>query len=99
MDGHYLDTEPVFALGSSMAALRWLSEVWGYEVSSTDVVEAYDRAMDAASMLNKIDDVSDQIRQLIESNESASVLFVRQSLHGRMRVHSSSGNETRASES
>ena len=86
----YLDTEPAFALGSAMAALHWLSQGWGYEVTSADVVEAYDRAMDAASRLNKVDDVSDQIRQLVESNESASVLFVRQSLQGRMRAHSSS---------
>ncbi|MES9830083.1 MAG: hypothetical protein ABW201_17630 [Candidatus Thiodiazotropha sp.] len=90
----YLDTEPAFALGSAMAALRWLSEGWGYEVTSADVVEAYDRAMDAASKLNNIDDVTGQIRQLVESNESASVLFVRQSLHGRMRTPLSSVNET-----
>ncbi|MBA1446017.1 MAG: hypothetical protein M3H12_13420 [Chromatiales bacterium] len=90
----YLDTEPAFALGSAMAALRWLSEGWGYEVTSGDVVEAYDRAMDAAARLDKVDEVTDQIRQLIESNESASVLFVRQSLHGRMRAHLSSVKET-----
>jgi hypothetical protein len=95
----YLDTEPTFALGSAMAALRWLSEGWGYEVSSADVVEAYDRAMDAASRLNKIDDVTGQIRQFVESNESASMLFVRQSLQGRMRAYSSSINEMVASES
>ncbi len=90
----YLDTEPVFALGSAKAALRWLGEGWGYEVTSADVVEAYDRAMDAASRLNKIDDVTGQIRQLVESNESASMQFVRQALQARMRAHSSSVNET-----
>ena len=84
----YLDTEPAFALGSAMAALRWLSQGWGYEVTSADVVEAYDRAMDAASRLNKIDDVSGRIQQLVESNESASTQFVRQSLQGRMCAHS-----------
>jgi len=81
-----------------MAALRWLSEGWGYEVTSADVVDAYDRAMDAAFRLNKVDDVSGQIRQLVESNESASMQFVRQALHGRMRAHSSSVNATCASE-
>ena len=80
----YLDTEPAFALGSAMAALHWLSQGWGYEVTSVDVVEAYDRALDAASRLNKVDAVKGQMRQLVESNESASVQFVRQSLHGRM---------------
>ncbi len=49
----YLDPEPAFALGSAIAALRWLSEGWGYEVTSVDVAEAYDRAMDAAARLNK----------------------------------------------
>ena len=81
----YLDSEPAFALGSAMAALRWLSEGWGYEVTSVDVVEAYDRAMGAAAKLNNIDDVTDKIRQLVESNESASMLFVRQSLQGQMQ--------------
>ena len=86
----YLDSEPEFALGSALAALRWLGEGWGYEVTNVDVVEAYDRAIDAASRLDKTDDVSDQIRQLVESGEGASMLFVRQYLHGRMCAHSSS---------
>ncbi len=95
----YLDTEPAFALGSAMAALRWLSQGWGYEVTSADVVGAYDRAMDAASRLNKIDDMSDQVRQLVESNESASMQFIRQALQGRMGTHSLSVNEIHACKS
>lgn len=89
-----LDTEPAFALGSAMAALRWLSEGWGYEATGAGVAAAYDRAMDAASRLNKFDNVTDQILQLVESNESTSMLFVRQALHGRLRAHLSSVNET-----
>ncbi|MFZ0469585.1 MAG: hypothetical protein WAL92_11765 [Thiogranum sp.] len=89
----YLDMEPAFALGSAMTALRWLSEGWGYEVTGADVVEAYDRAMDAAARLNNIEDVAGQIRQLVESNESTSVSFVRQSLHGRLRAYLSSIHE------
>ncbi|NOX09150.1 MAG: hypothetical protein GXP22_06635 [Gammaproteobacteria bacterium] len=50
-------------------------------------VEAYDRALDAALSLNKVDDVASQIRQLVESKESASMPFVRQSLQARIRVH------------
>ena len=89
----YLDAEPAFALGSAMAALRWLSEGWGYEVTSVDVVEAYDRAMDAAAKLNEIDEVTGRIRRLVEADESASMLFVRQALHRRMGAHISSTNE------
>ena len=82
-----------------MAALRWLGEGWGYEVTSIDVVEAYDRAIDAASRLNKTDDARDQILQLVDSSDSASMRFVRQSLHGRMSAHSSSAKAIYADES
>jgi hypothetical protein len=80
-------TEPAFALGSAMAALRWLSEGWGYEVTGADVVDAYDQVKDAAARLDKVDEVAGQIRQLIESNEGASALCVRQALRGWMRVN------------
>ena len=83
----YLDSEPGFALGSAMAALRWLSEGWGFEATSIDVVEAYDRAMDAAARLNNINDVTEQIRQLVESSDNASTQFVRQALQGRLRAY------------
>ncbi|MCU7892681.1 MAG: hypothetical protein KZQ78_14120 [Candidatus Thiodiazotropha sp. (ex Ustalcina ferruginea)] len=54
----------------------------------------YDLAMDAAARLNKVEEVTEQIRQLVESNASASVLFVRQSLHERICTPLSSVNET-----
>ncbi|MES9829423.1 MAG: hypothetical protein ABW201_14245 [Candidatus Thiodiazotropha sp.] len=82
----YLDPEPAFALGSAIAALRWLSEGWGYEVTSVDVAEAYDRAMDAAARLNRVGDVTKRIRQLVEASDNASVRFVREAVQGRMRV-------------
>jgi hypothetical protein len=85
----FLETEPEFALGSAVAALRWLCEGWGYEVTSADVLEAYDRAMDAATKLDNIDEVADQVQQLLESPESSAILFVRQSLAGRMHSHHS----------
>ena len=82
----YLDPEPAFALGSAIAALRWLSEGWGYEVTSVDVAEAYDRAMDAAARLNRVDDVTKRIRQLVEASDNASARFVREAVQGRMRA-------------
>jgi hypothetical protein len=82
----YLDPEPAFALGSAMAALRWLSEGWGYEVTSIDVVEAYDRAMDAAARLNKVDHVTERIRRLVEVSDNAAAQFVRQAVQGRIRA-------------
>ena len=82
----YLDPEPAFALGSAIAALCWLSDGWGYEVTSIDVAEAYDRAMDAAARLNRVDDVTNQMRQLVEASDNASVRFVREAVQGRMRA-------------
>lgn len=82
----YLDSEPTFALGSAIAALRWLSEGWGYEVTGVDVVEAYDRAMDAAAKLNMVDDVNERIRQLGEASDNAAVQFVRKAVQERMRA-------------
>ena len=82
----YLDLEPAFALGSAMAALRWLSEGWGYEVTSIDVVEAYDRAMEAAARLNKVDHVTERIRRLVEVSDNAAAQFVRQAVQGRIRA-------------
>ena len=82
----YLDSEPVFALGSAIAALRWLSEGWGYEVTSIDVVEAYDRAIDAAARLNKVDNVDERIRQIVEASDNAAAQFVRRAVQRRMRA-------------
>jgi len=58
-------------------------------VTSNDVVEEYDRAMDAATRLNRADDVTGQIRQLVEVNDNsgtqnAARQFVRQALWSRM---------------
>jgi hypothetical protein len=80
----YLDLEPVFALGTAIAALRWLSEGWSYEVTSIDVMEAYDRAMGAAARLNKVDNVSERIRQLVEASDNAAVQFVRKAVRGHV---------------
>ncbi len=82
----YLDSVPAFALGSAIAALRWLSEGWGYEVTSVDVVEAYDRAMDAAARLNKVDDVTEQIGQLVEVGDNAAARFVREVVQGHVHA-------------
>jgi len=82
----YLDPEPAFSLGSAIAALRWLSEGWGYEVTSVDVVEAYDRAMDAAARLDMVDNVSEWIQQLVATSDTAATKFVREVLQVRMRA-------------
>lgn len=74
-----LESEPAFAFGSAMAALRWLNEGWGYEVTTIDVIDAYELALAAAGRTH-IDDVLDQIRALSDQTQGAGNVFVRQSL-------------------
>ena len=79
----FLESEPAFSLGAAIAALRWLNEGWGYEVTGMDVVEAYDLAL-AAAERSQIDNVSDQIRALLDRTYGDGNTFVRQFLSGRM---------------
>mgnify|MGYP001164747950 CR=1 FL=1 len=81
----FLESEPVFALGAALAALRWLNEGWGYEVTVTDVIDAYDLALEAATR-SQIDNASDQIRVLLEQTRSAGNAFVRRSLSSRLFI-------------
>ena len=66
-----------------MAALRWLNEGWGYEVTGIDVIDAYELALAAAKRAH-IDDVLDQIRALLDQTKGAGNAFVRQSLARRL---------------
>lgn len=80
---HALESEPEFSLGSALAALRWLNEGWGYEVTSVDVLEAYNLVLEAADRLH-IDNVLDEIRGLLSQTHGAGNLFVRQCLTTRI---------------
>ena len=40
--------KPDFAMASGLAAIRWISLGYGYEITSIDVLEAYDAVMQAA---------------------------------------------------
>jgi hypothetical protein len=79
----FLDSEPEFALGSALAALRWLSQGWGYDVTSSDVIDAYELALQAASNSHR-EDVLSEIRVLLGQTQGAGSAFVRQSLSGRL---------------
>ena len=39
---------PDFAIASGMASLRWISAGYGYEITSDDVLEAFNAVMEAA---------------------------------------------------
>lgn len=56
---------PEFALEAGLAALRWLVEGYGYEITGADVWAAYANTMKAAEAAGRTGEVREQIRGLI----------------------------------
>ena len=59
------ETEPFFAMEAGMAALRWLVEGYGYDITGRDVRKAYDYAMKAAENAGCRRETFDRIRKLV----------------------------------
>jgi hypothetical protein len=58
------DEEPLFALEAGMAALRWLSAGYGYEITSADVWAAFGCTLQAAERACRKDEALLRIRSL-----------------------------------
>ena len=56
---------PAFALEAGLAALRWLVEGYGYEITGADVWGAYANTMTAAEKAGRAVEARDQIRRLV----------------------------------
>lgn len=52
----FTEKEPAFAVESGLAALHWISEGYGYEITSLDVIEAYKYTMKAAENAGNVDE-------------------------------------------
>ncbi|MFH1570142.1 MAG: hypothetical protein ABIL09_19270 [Gemmatimonadota bacterium] len=61
---------PVFALEAGTAALRWLAEGYGYEITGLDVVDAYAHTMEAAENAGRADETRRRILELVARNTS-----------------------------
>jgi hypothetical protein len=46
----FAETQPAFALAAGLAALRWMSTGYGYEITGADVLDAYTATMRAATV-------------------------------------------------
>ena len=58
--------QPHFALAAGLAALHWLAQGHGYEISGNDVLEAYAATVQAADAADEpVQQINDQIRQMI----------------------------------
>lgn len=66
----YAAEQPDFALAAGMAALRWIAEGYGYEITGTEVLEAHRAVMQAASNAGiPANQVRDAIGKLIEGQQ------------------------------
>jgi hypothetical protein len=63
----FADERPEFAVEAGLAALRWLVEGYGYEITGADVWAAYANTMKAAEKVGRGGEVRDRIRTLVAS--------------------------------
>ena len=63
----FADERPEFAIEAGLAALRWLVEGYGYEITGLDVWAAFTSTMKAAEKAGRAGEVRSQIRTLIAS--------------------------------
>jgi hypothetical protein len=68
-----------FALQSGLAALRWLIEGYGYDVTSLDVRKAFEVTLQAADLAGRRDETMKRIRQLV-AHGGAGAKFVAEAL-------------------
>lgn len=63
-------TDPDFAVGVGLAALRWISAGYGYELTGSDVFMAAGYAIEAARNAGRADEVNNRIRAMIAEEGS-----------------------------
>ena len=61
------DRRPEFAVETGLAALRWLVEGHGYEITNADVWSAYTNTLKAAEKVGRVGEVRDRARKLVAS--------------------------------
>ena len=66
----FAEKNPAFAVEAGLAALRWLVQGYGYEITSADVWAAYTHTTTAAANAHRSDDVQSRIRALIASADA-----------------------------
>jgi len=71
------DRRPEFAVDAGLAALRWLVEGHGYQITGADVWSAYANTMKAAEKAGRAGEVRDRIRRLVASETYADRFVTR----------------------
>jgi tetratricopeptide (TPR) repeat protein len=81
----FAQKRPAFAVEAGLAALHWLTQGYGYEISSVDVWEAYGHTMKAAEQNDTAGETRERIRQLV-ARDSSIGQFVRSVLGPSLRL-------------
>ena len=71
----FADTNPSFALEAGIAALHWLVEGYGYDITNVDVLSAHRFTMDAAKNAGCVEETHRRLRDLV-ANETWGERFV-----------------------
>lgn len=64
----FQEKKPQFAVAAGLAALRWLIEGYGYDISSVDVINAYSHTMSAADNAGCVEQTQNHLRELLTSD-------------------------------
>ena len=75
--------KPEFAIEAGMAALRWLVEGYGYQITRLDILNAYSQTMKAATNAGCAEQTHQRIQQLV-ARETFGERFVTQVLGGKL---------------
>jgi len=65
------ETDPHFAVEAGMAALKWLVNGYGYDITGQDVRSAYFSVIDAAEVLGRKEEAQERIRVLVAGDVSS----------------------------
>lgn len=69
------EKQPEFAVEAGLAALHWLVQGYGYEITNRDVLAAWEHTMKAAANVGRADEIRERIRKMVEG-ETMSDRFV-----------------------
>lgn len=73
----HLEEAPAFALSVGLAALHWLSEGYGFDITSADVYAAYDATRRAGEALRRAEEVRERVRSLLASPGPGAAFMAR----------------------
>ena len=73
----HASSNPAFALEAGMAALHWLVQGYGFDITSVDVWAAYRSTMQAAESLGRRDETRARVRELVAGEKLADRFITR----------------------